>query len=37
MFLQAVGVGGTLRFLRGDRPVRWHKQERTGLASMVDV
>jgi hypothetical protein len=37
VFLQAVGVGGTLRFLRGDRPVRWQKQERTGLASLVEA
>jgi hypothetical protein len=28
LYLQAVGVGGTLRFLRGDRPARWDKDER---------
>ncbi len=27
-YLQAVGVGGTLRFLRGDLSVRWKKNER---------
>jgi Glycosyltransferase like family 2 len=37
VFMQAVGVGGTLRFLRGDRPVRWAKQERAGLGSTVDA
>lgn len=29
LFLQLVGVGGTLRWLRGDRPARWPKPERT--------
>jgi hypothetical protein len=28
LFLQAVGLGGTIRFLRGDRPSRWEKEER---------
>ena len=28
IFLQAVGVGGTVRFLRGDLPARWPKPER---------
>jgi cellulose synthase/poly-beta-1,6-N-acetylglucosamine synthase-like glycosyltransferase len=28
VFLQAVGVGGTIRFLRGDHPARWPKPER---------
>jgi glycosyltransferase involved in cell wall biosynthesis len=29
LYLQAVGVGGTVRFLRGDRPTRWRKDERS--------
>jgi hypothetical protein len=28
LFLQAVGIGGTLRWARGDRPARWPKPER---------
>jgi Glycosyltransferase like family 2 len=31
LYLQAVGLGGTLRFLRGDRPSRWSKEERAGF------
>jgi cellulose synthase/poly-beta-1,6-N-acetylglucosamine synthase-like glycosyltransferase len=36
LFLQAVGLGGTFRFLRGDRPSRWDKQERVPMPSHVD-
>lgn len=28
LFLQAVGIGGTVRWARGDRPARWPKPER---------
>ena len=28
LYLQAVGAAGTLRFLRGDRPVHWQKEAR---------
>jgi len=28
LFLQAVGIGGTIRWARGDRPARWPKPER---------
>lgn len=28
LFLQAVGIGGTFRWARGDRPARWPKPER---------
>jgi hypothetical protein len=32
LFLQAVGIGGTVRWARGDRPARWPKPERVLLA-----
>jgi biofilm PGA synthesis N-glycosyltransferase PgaC len=32
LFLQAVGIGGTVRWLRGDRPARWPKPERARAA-----
>ncbi|MGZ4359653.1 MAG: glycosyltransferase [Gaiellaceae bacterium] len=32
LFLQAVGVGGTVRWLRGDRPARWPQPDRAPIA-----
>ena len=37
LFLQAVGVGGTLRFLRRDRLARWPKPERPPLPDGAGV
>ena len=34
LFLQATGVGGVLRYLRGDRPSRWPKADRNGSPTM---
>jgi hypothetical protein len=31
VFLQAVGLGGCARYLRGDRPAKWRKAARAGL------
>ncbi|PWU24754.1 MAG: glycosyl transferase [Candidatus Rokuibacteriota bacterium] len=36
LFLQAVGVGGTLRWARGDRPALWPKPEREQHTSARD-
>jgi poly-beta-1,6-N-acetyl-D-glucosamine synthase len=33
LFLQAVGLGGTIRWLRGDRPAIWPKEERARSAN----
>jgi hypothetical protein len=33
LFLQAVGLGGTVRWLRGDRPAVWPKEERAPMSS----
>lgn len=33
LFLQAVGLGGLVRYLRGDRPALWPKSERTAPLS----
>ena len=33
LFLQATGVGGTVRYLRGDRPAAWPKRERPAASA----
>jgi cellulose synthase/poly-beta-1,6-N-acetylglucosamine synthase-like glycosyltransferase len=35
LFLQATGVGGTVRYLRGDRPAAWPKLERPAASASV--
>ncbi len=35
LFLQATGLGGTARYLRGDRPAAWPKRERPGASALV--
>lgn len=35
LFLQATGVGGTVRYLRGDRPAAWPKRERPATSGYV--
>jgi poly-beta-1,6-N-acetyl-D-glucosamine synthase len=35
LFLQATGVGGTVRYLRGDRPAVWPKRERAPASALV--
>jgi cellulose synthase/poly-beta-1,6-N-acetylglucosamine synthase-like glycosyltransferase len=35
LFLQAAGVGGTIRYLRGDRPAAWPKRERPAESSLA--
>jgi biofilm PGA synthesis N-glycosyltransferase PgaC len=37
VFLQAVGVAGTLRWLRGDRPSKWHKPERVFRPEVLEA
>lgn len=37
LFLQAVGLGGTLRWLRGDRPAVWPKEERAPTFATIDA
>ncbi|MGH2994505.1 MAG: glycosyltransferase [Solirubrobacterales bacterium] len=35
VFLQATGLGGIVRYLRGDRPATWPKEERGGTSALV--
>jgi cellulose synthase/poly-beta-1,6-N-acetylglucosamine synthase-like glycosyltransferase len=37
LFLQAVGLGGTVRWLRGDRPAVWPKEERAPITGERDA
>ena len=35
LFLQATGLGGTVRYLRGDRPAAWPKSERPAASALA--
>jgi len=35
VFLQATGLGGIVRYLRGDRPAAWPKREREAASALV--